>query len=204
MRSLSLPASIIFTTLILANYAANAQTSGYAPMSGGSATMQAPETMHPPAAINSAKKIGPYNAPGSMIDSVGDGAIPALPLEVQNSNGISYINGGVGDEEVAELKSKEQDFNVHVLVSAPQGEFISDVTLTVTDSKGQSLLTVNDAGPYFYAQLLPGTYMLQGTAGGEKKNISIKVPKSGAIKKQLSFGEAGGITTSHHPTATID
>lgn len=36
---------------------------------------------------------------GEIIDSVGSGAIPALPLEVQTENGISYLSGGISDEE---------------------------------------------------------------------------------------------------------
>ena len=122
----------------------------------------------------------PVAATPAPIDSIGSGAIPSLPLEVQASNGISFINGGIGDEE----------FNVHVMLSAKNGEFISDVSLRILDSKDAPLVAVSDAGPYFYAHMAAGTYTLETTAAnGEKKTAKITVGAKGTVKQHIVYNE---------------
>ena len=132
----------------------------------------------------------PVAATPAPIDSIGSGAIPSLPLEVQASNGISFINGGIGDEELAEVKAKAAEFNVHVMLSAKNGEFISDVSLRILDSKDAPLVAVSDAGPYFYAHMAAGTYTLETTAAnGEKKTAKITVGAKGTVKQHIVYNE---------------
>jgi len=139
------------------------------------------------------------------IDSVGSGAIPALPLDIMSNGTVTYVTGGIGDEEVAELKSKEKEFNVHLLITALKGEFISDATLKIADASGTEMLNLENAGPYVYVKLPAGNYTLEATSRtGAVKQMKIKAPASGSIKKQFLFDVEGGVTTEHVPTATID
>ncbi len=93
---------------------------------------------------------------GDMIDSEGGDAIPALPLEAQTVGGITYITGGIGDEELAQIKASEHQYNVHMLMTATGGAFISDVTLSITDATGKEVLAVDKAGPLFLCQACAG------------------------------------------------
>ncbi len=102
----------------------------------------------------------PSSAPETL-DSLGGGAIPALPIELQTSGYISYLSGGIGDEDLDELKAKKNDFNFHLLMNAAGGAYVSEVVLRVLDKSGTAVLTVNDAGPYVYANLKPGAYTLK-------------------------------------------
>jgi len=138
------------------------------------------------------------------IDSQGGDAIPSLPLEVQTAGGITFITGGIGDEELAQIKASEHQYNVHILMSAPGGAFISDVGLRITDAAGKELLLTEGAGPYFYARLAPGKYTLELNAEGEVKKIPLKIGDNTNIKKAIEFKEAGGIVSPHHPTATVE
>ena len=124
------------------------------------------------------------------VDSTGNGAIPALMLTPATSNGVTYINGGISDEETAELKAKSGNYNLHVMLSAPNGEYISDVRLRILDARGASLISVDDAGPYLYAQLKPGTYTLETSTNGEsdkKKKITIK--SNSVIKEHIVYNQ---------------
>lgn len=124
------------------------------------------------------------------IDSVGGGAIPSLPLDVYTSNGINFINGGIGDEEMDQLKSKAHEFNLHVMLSASKGEYISDVTLRILDSKDAPLVAISDAGPYFYATMKAGSYTLETTAlNGEKKRSKFTIPEKGVVKQHVVYNE---------------
>jgi hypothetical protein len=129
-------------------------------------------------------------APGAAIDSVGEGAIPALPSLVQQSGDVTFINGGISDEDVAELKAKSGQFNLHLLISAVTGEYISDVKLRVLDSNGNAVLTIDDAGPYVYAQLKPGSYTLEAATASGTKSLRVRVPAKGSIKQHIAFKES--------------
>jgi hypothetical protein len=126
----------------------------------------------------------------ARIDSEGNGAIPALPLQVMDAAGIHFINGGIGDEEREQLKAQENEYNVQVMLSAPNGEFISNVRLRLMDAKGAPLVDVADAGPYFFVKLAPGTYTLETTNPGEAaKQVKIKAPAKGALKKHIVYNQ---------------
>ncbi len=127
------------------------------------------------------------NEPGF---SVGGGAIPALPLESQQSGTVTYLNGGIGDEELAQLKAQSAQYNLQVMLSAPGGAYISDVRLRVLDDSGKALLDIADAGPYLYAKLPAGTYKLETTnPGAEAKTETVKIPATGAFKKHIVYNQ---------------
>ncbi len=156
-----------------------------------SPSMQQPAAQ--PAYVPAAQPAAMQQAPATFtpaIDSIGGGAIPSLPLDVYTSNGINFINGGIGDEEMDQLKSKEHEFNLHVMLSASKGEYISDVTLRILDSKDTPLVAISDAGPYFYASMKAGSYTLETTAlSGEKKRSKFTIPEKGVVKQHVVYNE---------------
>ena len=105
--------------------------------------------------------------------SQGSGAIPALPLEVMKSGAISYINGGIGDEELTQIKQQAASYNLHVMLSSTNGEYITNVHLRVLDEAGTALLDASEAGPFLYATLPAGKYTLETTNPGE---VAITTP----------------------------
>ena len=132
----------------------------------------------------------PVARDGEVIDSVGSGAIPAVLTQEKTQNGIRYITGGVGDEELAELKAQEKEYNTRLLLSSTKGEYLSDVSLRFSDAQGAEILEVNRAGPYFYAVLPPGVYTVEATtAMGVSKSTKIKVSEKAAagVKTHIAF-----------------
>jgi hypothetical protein len=138
------------------------------------------------------------------IESEGSGAIPALPLEVQTAGGITYITGGVGDEEVAQLKATEKEYNLHILMSAPGGAFISDVSLHIADASGKEVLASDGVGPYFYAKLPVGAYTIVLTSEGESKKLPVKIKDNSNVRQTVQFKVSPGFVTPHQPTATVE
>ncbi len=133
----------------------------------------------------------PVASNGEIIDSVGAGAIPPLPLELQTStSGVQYLTGGIGDEELAQLKSVEVDYNVQALMAGKKGTFMSGFTLRLLDSKGAEVLTAYEAGQYFYTRLAPGSYSIEATSQqGVTQKGTFAVPAHGAVKPTLRFAE---------------
>lgn len=129
-------------------------------------------------------------APGSLIDSQGGNAIPALPIQVKTAGNISYLSGGIGDEELAELKSKKSEYNVHVLMNVPAGNYISNVTVDVHDAKGADVFNVSGTGPYLYFSLPSGKYTMDATSPtGDHHTASFTVPSHGSANVHLIFKE---------------
>lgn len=127
----------------------------------------------------------PVSHSGEVIDSEGAGAIPSLPLQAQEQNGIPYISGGVSDEETDQLKASENNYNLRLLVTGQSGEFVSGVTLTLKDANGNALLTVQDAGPCVYTQVPPGKYVVDVMANGAAKSTRVTVPATAPVKLQI-------------------
>lgn len=122
--------------------------------------------------------------------SEGSGAIPALPLDIMTNGNVTYVTGGIGDEEMEMLKSRENDFNVHLLLTSTHGEYIGGVMVRVLNEQGQEVLTANDAGPYLYVKLPPGKYTLEGTATqGGIKSVKVNAPASGFTKAHIVYIE---------------
>lgn len=119
---------------------------------------------------------------GEVIDSIGSGAIPALPLELLTENGVSYISGGIGDEEVAQLKAQEAQYNIQLTITNGSGAYASNVVLTLKDAKGASLVSINDAGPKVFFRAPAGSYTVETNDG---KKLVIKAPAKGAAKAQV-------------------
>lgn len=125
---------------------------------------------------------------GEVIRSEGADAIPALPLTVMSNGTMKYVTGGIGEEELAQLKSLENDFNVRMLIAGTDGSFVGDVTVRVVDTKDTVLFTVPDAGPYFYLSLPPADYIFEvSTPRGNMRSVKVKAPATGHSEPVVRF-----------------
>ncbi len=156
-----------------------------ADMNGDDGVMKAPpaQSVVPAQGGNDAAMVAPVARrlpvarDGEIIDSVGSGATDPVLTSVQTSDGISYITGGIGDEELAALKAQEDNYNAHLLLATVSGEYMGDVALSFTDKGGNEVLKVDSAGPLFYVNLPAGAYNVEATS------------RSGAVQKaKLTVG----------------
>jgi opacity protein-like surface antigen len=109
-------------------------------------------------------------------------AVLAAPTPKQQ-NGITYVNGGVGEEEQAAMKAQRADYNLLLTFATKQsGAYRSDVQLDIMDSKGASLVTAANAGPMFFARLPAGTYRISAAAEGKTFKRTVKV---GSAPKEI-------------------
>ena len=109
-------------------------------------------------------------------------AVLAAPTPKQQ-NGITYVNGGVGEEEQAAMKAQRADYNLLLTFATKQsGAYRSDVQLDITDAKGANLVTAANSGPMFFAKLPPGTYRISAAAEGKTFKRTVKV---GSAPKEI-------------------
>jgi opacity protein-like surface antigen len=111
---------------------------------------------------------------------------PAVVLAAptpKQQNGITYVNGGVGEEEQAAMKAQRADYNLLLTFATKQsGAYRSDVQLDISDAKGANLVTAANTGPMFFAKLPPGTYRVSAAAEGKTFKRTVKV---GSAPKEI-------------------
>ena len=191
MRTLSMVTSAI---LALAALPANAQQAPQT-LDGQLRKLEATGQVQPhsPTRVAPAEAIDsqPVNSNGtvyqSLIDSQGNGAIPALPLDVMTNGTVTYVSGGISDEEMAMLKSRASEFNLHVNMNTVGGAFMVTSKFHVLDANNAEVLRIEDAGPSVYAHLPAGKYTVEAVEGSEIKAATVNVPAKGAVRTQLTF-----------------
>jgi len=99
-----------------------------------------------------------------------------LAAQPKEQNGISYINGGVGQDEQNAMRALKADYNLQLTFATKKtGAYRSDVQLDIADAKGASVLSVANTGPMFFAKLPPGTYRISAAAEGKTFKRTVKL-----------------------------
>ena len=95
--------------------------------------------------------------------------------QVRQSGAISYLSGGVSEEARESLQAMGRDFNLKLILATKTGAYLSDVGVVISTPAGQSVLDVKAEGPWFYAKLPPGNYVVEAIANGTavRKNVTI-------------------------------
>lgn len=103
---------------------------------------------------------------------------------------VSYVTGGVGTDERAELEAMSGRFNLKVMHAVPNGDFVSDVQMRISNAQGQLVLDVVTNGPLFYAQLPAGTYSVTCSFKGQEQKHSVQVGSGKQTELKLTWPNA--------------
>lgn len=99
--------------------------------------------------------------------------------ETQHSQGISYITGGVGQEETLAILAEAKQWPLTLELSQidnGRGVWIFGAAIKITNSKKQTIFDAQADGPYMLINLESGDYMLDAIYQGvvQKRLLSIK------------------------------
>ena len=105
------------------------------------------------------------------------------PLLPQTSEGIRYMTGGIGDEELAQIDAAKTDYNVKLVLAEKTGTYISSVKLTLSNILGDTLVDIASAGPLVLLQLPTGTYQINATYEGKllQKRIDCRANRAQTV-----------------------
>lgn len=111
--------------------------------------------------------------------------------DMASSGDPLYINGGVGQEEADAIRAQAAGFNLRLYLSAGKaGKSITGVSLNVTDSKGNSVVQLDDAGPMLFTRVAPGNYRIKADYNGNTLSRNISVAGRKGSNVYLNFREA--------------
>ncbi|MDR6207923.1 hypothetical protein [Paraburkholderia graminis] len=128
----------------------------------------------------------------SQVDAGVDASSPpaAAGVEAGHNRGITYVTGGVGEDEAAAMRAVASRYSMRARFTTSTGEFISDVSVRMFTPDGTLIFAAITDGPYLYAQVPPGRYRLSATLDGVERSQSITIPTHGGINVSLTWPAA--------------
>ncbi len=83
---------------------------------------------------------------------------------VRETNGITFVSGGIGADSRDSLAAREKSYNFKlVLTLEGSGAFVSDARVTLSDAAGKKLVEHVTEGPLFLAGLPAGAYVVSAS-----------------------------------------
>lgn len=86
-----------------------------------------------------------------------------------------FVSGGIGAGSIAALRAQEGQYNLKLVFSLIEGNYIADVQVVVKSAGGGAVLEHFAEGPIFMAQLPAGTYAVSATYVGNTQTRTVKV-----------------------------
>jgi hypothetical protein len=115
---------------------------------------------------------------------------PAPPaLQAQQQGNITFVSGGAGDEDRDALKQVESQYNLRLLFAAKNGDYLANIAVTLSDTRGRALLDTIADGPIFYAHVPPGRYRLTVSNQGQSQSRDISIG-NGAARQDFYWASA--------------
>jgi hypothetical protein len=119
-----------------------------------------------------------------------------VSLQPERQGAVSFISGGVGDDEAQAIKSMAANYPVEMLFVARStpNQYLANVKVQVTDKSGNVVLDTTTRGPFLYAKLPPGRYTVSAEAEGGLKKQNVQV--TGARQRVMLVWDQGGGETA--------
>jgi hypothetical protein len=112
-----------------------------------------------------------------------------LPPERQ-AGGVSYVTGGVSDDEAALFKQARAGYPLAIELvrnNAGKQEYTADAQVRVFDRGGQLVLDAKADGPFMLVRVPPGSYRVQASLDGQTVEKAVTVGASGSAQAVVVF-----------------
>ncbi|NOV26366.1 hypothetical protein E5S69_22925 [Cupriavidus necator] len=94
-------------------------------------------------------------------------------LVIRTMGPVSYVCGGVAEDEREALAAREKDFNIGIVFTqGVAGEFLSDVAVKLVRDE-QEVASFRAAGPRCLIRAPEGSYNIEASYKGQPKSIKV-------------------------------
>jgi len=123
--------------------------------------------------------------------SMGTALAAGLPAE-HRAGSVSYVTGGVSDDEAAAFKAMKGSYPLAIELDQRQAgggraEFTADAHVKVIDASGSVVLDAKADGPFMLVKLAPGQYRVQATLNGRTLEKAVTVGAAGHAQATMAF-----------------
>ena len=100
---------------------------------------------------------------------------PSAAAQPAAQGDVSYVSGGVGEEQQQRMQSLAREGYTLKLVFAEQGTgaYVADVRVVVNDASGRTVLDAVANGPAFFAKLPDGDYRVTLEHRGQRETRTL-------------------------------
>jgi len=111
----------------------------------------------------------------------------AAQEQVATQNGVSFISGGIGAGSQEHLKTLEKDFNLKLVFTLSEGNYVADANVVLKNGAGKTLIDHASDGPFFMAKLPAGKYSVTATHSGRTQTRSFTIGSKGMHTEYLRW-----------------
>lgn len=104
---------------------------------------------------------------------------------VQQQGSVQYVSGGIGLDESEAMKAAAKDYPLALTFAAQrdgQADYVANVSVTISDAHGKSMLQTTAEGPYMLVKLPAGNYKISATYNGQAQNRNVAVQNTGTAR----------------------
>jgi hypothetical protein len=95
----------------------------------------------------------------------------------KTAEGVEYVSGGIGENAQQQLNERAKDYNLKLVFTLNEGNYIADVDVAVKDAKGRTVVQDVAEGPIFLAKLPAGQYNVTANYEGKSQTRKLRVGK---------------------------
>lgn len=116
----------------------------------------------------------------------------AAPLpQAKTEHGVTYVSGGIGQDESSALKAEAKSYPLSVVFAAGrQDEYLAEVPVTIKDRSGRTVLDTVSRGPIMLVRLPAGRYRIAATRNGKALQRSAAVQARGDTQVVFHWPQA--------------
>lgn len=112
-----------------------------------------------------------------------------VQLEPKEQNGITYLSGGVGQDESQAIQ-QVKGYNLHItLSSGPDNKYLSGVDVVIQTAKGRSIVSLSQVGPIVYVKLPADNYVIIASQNGHEKRSTVVLKGSSTGTVNLHWSD---------------
>lgn len=105
-----------------------------------------------------------------------------------SANGVQYMTGGVGHDEVLAMRQHAKKFSLNLLFSEGlAGQAVTDVNVNIYDENAALVFRVTGAKPLLYVNLPEGTYTILANYQGQKLRHKLNITEGTPSKVILNW-----------------
>jgi hypothetical protein len=98
---------------------------------------------------------------------------------------VKFVSGGVSDDSAERMAALGKEFNLKLLFAARDGHYLADVAVSISGAGNRKVLDTVSEGPFLFAQLSPGKYVINATYAGTAQTRSTAIVATG--RRELIF-----------------